>query len=204
MQRQYIHMYMKGGLAFFLLLTFCAGSLLLTPQAHAAIQATYYVSPTGSDNNNGTSSNSPFATLDHARQVVETVNGNMTGDIVVYLSGGTYALNSTIAFTPRDSGTNGHQILYEAYPGQTPVLSGGTQVTGWTQYSGSIYEAHLSRADKLRSLYVNGHRAVMDSKTITSQGCWGTYTVTAGQANWAWVSGSQADGVQFNSSDFPR
>jgi hypothetical protein len=128
----------------------------------------------------------------------------MTGDIVVYLLGGTYTLNSTIAFTPSDSGTNGYQIRYEAYPGQMPVLSGGTQVMGWTQYRGSIYKAHLSRADKLRSLYVNGHRAVMDSKTIPSQGCWGTYTVTAGQASWAWVSGSQADGVQFNPSDFPQ
>jgi hypothetical protein len=204
MQRQRIRLCMKGSLVFFFLLALCGGSLFFSPQARAAVQATYYVSPAGSDSNSGTSSSSPFATLDHARQVVETVNGSMTGDIVVYLLGGTYPLNSTIAFTPRDSGTNGHQIFYEAYPGQTPVLSGGTQLTGWTQYNGSIYKTHLSRADKLRSLYVNGHRAMMDSKTITSQGCWGTYAVTAGQASWAWVSGSQADGVQFNPSDFPQ
>src|SRR5581483_9998474 len=204
MQGQGIHKWLKGGLALFLLLAFYGGSLFISPQAHGAVQATYYVSPTGSDSNSGTSINSPFATIDHARQVVEGINGSMTGDIVVYLLGGTYTLNSTIAFTPRDSGTNGHQIFYEAYPGQTPVLSGGTQVTGWTQYSGSIYQAHLSRADKLRSLYVNNHRAMMDSKTIPSQGCWGTYTVTAGQASSAWVSGSQADGVQFNTSDFPQ
>ena len=204
MQRQYIRMCMKSSLAFSLLLAFCGGSLFLSQQAHAAVQATYYVSPTGSDSNGGTSVSSPFATIDHARRVVETVNRNMAGNIVVYLLGGTYALRSTIAFTPRDSGTNGHQILYEAYPGQKPMLSGGTQVKGWTQYKGSIYKAHLRRVHKLRSLYVNGHRAMMDSKTITSQGCWGTYNVTAGQASWAWASGSQADGIQFNTSDFPQ
>ncbi|HLG76946.1 MAG TPA: hypothetical protein VKX46_11070, partial [Ktedonobacteraceae bacterium] len=186
------------------LLAVAGGCLLLPSLSHAAVQATYYISPTGSDSNSGTSITAPFATLDHARQVVETVNGNMSGDIVVYLLGGTYPLSQTLAFTPRDSGTNGHQVIYEAYPGQTPVLSGGTPVTGWTQYNGSIYKAHLSRPDKLRSLYVNGHRAVMDSKTIPSQGCWGTYAVTAGQASWAWVSGSQADGVLFNPSNFPQ
>jgi hypothetical protein len=204
MQRQRIRMCMKGSLAFFLLQAFCGGSLFLSQQAHAVAKTTYYISPTGSDSNSGTSISSPFATIDRARRVVETVNRNMTGNIVVYLLGGTYALRSTIAFTSRDSGLNGHQILYEAYPGQKPVLSGGTQVKGWTQYRGSIYKAHLKRANKLRSLYVNGHRAVMDSKTITSQGCWGTYKVTAGQASWAWISGSQADGVQFNASDFPQ
>ncbi|GCF10237.1 cellulose-binding domain-containing protein [Dictyobacter arantiisoli] len=207
MQRQNIRgMYMRSGLALFFLLAFCGGSLfIIFPQAaHAAVQATYYVSPTGSDSNSGTSINSPFATIDHARQVVETVNGNMSGDIVVYLLGGMYTLNNTITFTPKDSGTNGHQIYYEAYSGQTPVLSGGAQVTGWMQYSGSIYKAHLSRTDKLRSLYVNDRRAMMTSKTITSQGCWGTYSITAGQASWAWVSGSQADGLQFNPSDFPQ
>ncbi len=182
--------------------TFVTACVVTITPARAAIQATYYVSPSGSDSNAGTLA-APFQTLAKAQSVVRTVNSNMSGDIHVYLHGGTYPITSTVTFTPQDSGTNGHIIYYQAYPGETPVLSAGTQVTGWTQYSGSIYQAHLTRTTALRSLYVNDHRAVMDSKTITSRGCYGSYSVTAGQASWAWVSGSQADGVQYNQTDLP-
>ncbi|NUR58514.1 MAG: right-handed parallel beta-helix repeat-containing protein, partial [Catenulispora sp.] len=110
---------------------------LKTPAlAAAATQATYYVAPGGSDANPGTIT-APFATLQHARDVVRTVDGTMTGDIYVYLRGGNYPIGSTIDFTSADSGTNGHQIVYSAYPGETPVLNGGVQVTGWTQHSGN-------------------------------------------------------------------
>ena len=44
--------------------------------AQAGIQATYYVSPTGSDSNPGTLAQ-PFQTIAKARDVVRTVNGNI-------------------------------------------------------------------------------------------------------------------------------
>ena len=193
---------LKVLLPLIVLVAVVAGVFAEVRQAHAAVQATFYVSPSGSDSNAGTLA-APFQTLAKAQSVVRAINSNMTGDIYVYLRGGTYPISSTVAFSPQDSGTNGYTMYYQAYPGETPILSAGTSVTGWTQYSGSIYQAHLSRTTTLRSLYVNDHRAVMDSKTITSQGCYGTYTVTAGQASWAWVSGSQADGVQYNQADLP-
>lgn len=119
------------------------------------------------------------------------------------LRGGNYPISTTIEFTPSDSGTNGYRISYQAYPGETPVLNGGLQVTGWTQQSGNIWKAPLNRTNKLRSLYVNDKRAFMASKTVDSIGCFGTYSITAGQANWAWESGSQCDGAQYSLSDFP-
>ncbi|MER6563658.1 RICIN domain-containing protein [Streptomyces sp. NPDC001027] len=172
-----------------------------TPAA-ATTQATYYVAPGGDDSNAGTIT-APFKTLQHARDVVRTVNSNMTGDVNVFLRGGTYPVSSTIGFTSADSGTNGHRVVYAAYPGEKPVLDGGVQVTGWTQHSGNIWKAPLNRDDKLRALYVNDKRATMASKTITSAGCYGTYTVTAGQAPWAWESGSQCDGAKYGLSDLP-
>ncbi|MGW2725476.1 RICIN domain-containing protein [Streptomyces sp. NPDC001492] len=177
-------------------------SLVTPTPASAATQATYYVAPTGDDANAGTIT-APFKTLQHARDVVRTVNDNMTGDINVYLRGGTYPVSSTIAFTSADSGTNGHHVVYAAYPGEKPVLDGGVQVTGWTQHSGNIWKATLNRDNKLRALYVNGKRAQMASKTINSAGCYGTYSVTAGQAPWAWESGSQCDGAKYSLSDLP-
>ncbi len=170
--------------------------------ATAATQATYYVAPNGNDANVGTIT-SPWRTLQRARDVVRTVNANMTGDIYVYLRGGNYPVNSTIEFGPGDSGTNGYRIIYAAYPNETPVLNGGVQVTGWTQHSGNIWKAPLDRANKLRTLYVNDKRAFMASKTVNSAGCHGTYNITAGQAAWAWESGSQCDGARYSLSDFP-
>ncbi|MFF7047995.1 hypothetical protein ACFY94_06420 [Streptomyces griseorubiginosus] len=143
---------------------------LATPPASAATQTTYYVAPNGDDANAGTIS-APFKTLQHARDVVRTVNDHMSGDINVYLRGGTYPVSSTIDLTSADSGTNGHQIVYAAYPGEKPVLEAGVQVSGWTQHSGNIWKATLNRDDKLRALYVNGKRAEMASKTINSAGC---------------------------------
>ncbi|MEV0002160.1 RICIN domain-containing protein [Micromonospora sp. NPDC050980] len=170
--------------------------------ASAAVQQTYYVAPDGSDANPGTLQ-SPFRTVQKARDTVRGVNANMTGDINVYLRGGRYPVTSTVEFGAGDSGTNGHRISYAAYPGETPVLDGGVPVTGWTQHSGNIWKAPLDRSTKLRALYVNDKRAQMASKTINSAGCYGTYTVTAGQASWAWESGSQCDGAKYSLNDFP-
>ncbi|MEU6510722.1 RICIN domain-containing protein [Streptomyces sp. NPDC046942] len=177
-------------------------SLTTPTPASAATQATYYVAPDGDDANAGTI-NAPFKTLQHARDVVRTVDSDMTGDINVFLRGGTYPVSSTVDFTSADSGTNGHRVVYAAYPGEKPILEGGVQVTGWTQHSGNIWKATLNRDDKLRALYVNDKRAQMASKTINSAGCYGTYSVTAGQAPWAWESGSQCDGAKYSLSDLP-
>lgn len=170
--------------------------------AAAAVQATYYVAPDGNDTNPGTL-NAPFRTLQRARDVVRTVNANMTGDIYVYLRGGTYPVSSTIELGQRDSGTNGFRVVYAAYANETPILTGGVQVSGWTQHSGNIWKAPLDRANKLRALYVNDKRAFMASKTINSLGCHGTYNVTAGQASWAWESGTQCAGARYGLADFP-
>ena len=166
-----------------------------------ASQLAYYVAPTGSDASPGTLS-APFQTLAKARDTVRTINASMTQDIYVYLRGGTYPITSTVAFGPSDSGTNGHRVYYAAFPGETPVLNGATRVTGWTA-SGNVYKASLQRSTKLRNLYVNDARAAMTSKTVSAKGASGTYSVTAGQAAWAWVSGSNSDGVKYATTDVP-
>lgn len=172
------------------------------PSVWAATQATYYVSLTGDDANPGTE-NQPFQTLTAARDAVRTINSSMSGDIYVFLRGGTYHLPGTLMFEPQDSGTNGYTIYYMAYPDEVPVLNGGTLVTGWTQHDGNIYKATLNRSTKLRTLIVNEKRAYMASMNVNCQGSWGTYSVTAGQADWAWISGSKSDGARYNTTDLP-
>ena len=97
-------------------------------RVHAAVQATYYVDPAGSDTNPGTQSQ-PFATLQHARDVVRTINGSMTGDIYVYINAGTYYVPSTINFGVADSGTNGYNVYYKGSGAAgSAVFVGGVKV----------------------------------------------------------------------------
>ncbi|MDF7799062.1 CBM35 domain-containing protein [Pontiellaceae bacterium B1224] len=178
-------------------------AMLVSGSVFAATQATYYVSPIGNDNNSGTSPETPFQTLEKARQAVDAVNDNMTGDIQVYLRGGTYTLTNTLSFTTADSASNGFRITYQAYGNEVPVISGGTLVSGWTQHDGNIYKAPLNRNGKLRTLIVNGERRFMakSSGGIGCNGGHGTYSITIGQADWAWISGSKADGLKYDEND---
>ncbi|RKP56328.1 hypothetical protein D7Z26_06580 [Cohnella endophytica] len=124
-----------------------------------AAQATYYVDPVnGSDTNAGTSTSTAFKTITKAQSVVRTVNTNMTDDIIVNLRGGTYNLTSTINFTNADSGTNNHNVIYQAYNNEVPLLSGGQSITGWTAVGNGQYKASIG-ALNFRQLYVNGVRA---------------------------------------------
>jgi len=161
-----------------------------------------FVSPTGSDTNAGTLA-APFATLAKARDAVRSLAATMTSDLYVYLRGGEYPITATVTFGPEDSGQNGKRIYYVAYPGETPVLNGAKKVTGWTADTGGVFKAPLARTTKLRNLYVNDQRALLTKKSVTSRGGTGTYAVTAGQADWAWVSGSNSDGAKYNTADVP-
>lgn len=191
-------------LAISLLLT---GTPLYLPAAQqqtvsAETIAELYVSPDGNDTNPGTLTQ-PFRTLTAARDAVRKINQNMQGDIVVYLREGTYRVTEPVAFDLRDSATNGYSIRYEAYEDETPVISGATQVTGWSKFNDKLYAAPLNRDIKLRNLYVNDHRANMGSITVQAQGGYGDYSVNAGQASWAWDSGKKSDGIKYNPGDFP-
>jgi len=119
----------------------------------------FHVAVNGDNGNPGTPS-SPFATVEHARDVVRTLIPGMQGPIVVYLHEGTYPVTDTIDFGAQDSGQNGHEVSYRAAEGETPVLSGGISVSGWQQVLGSdLWIAVLGPVATFRQLYVNGARA---------------------------------------------
>ena len=118
----------------------------------------FYVSPAGNDGNPGTKEQ-PFQTITKARDAVRAISATASGDIVVNLAGGTYALDETLRFDSRDSGRNGHNIVYAALPGEMPVIGGGKSIKGWERDGDTRWKALVDVAD-LRQLYVNGIRAV--------------------------------------------
>ncbi|OLE26958.1 MAG: hypothetical protein AUG44_11440 [Actinobacteria bacterium 13_1_20CM_3_71_11] len=165
-----------------------AGVALALP-AHAATAVTFYVSPSGSDSNSGTSSSSPFKTLTKAQSAVRAVDKSTSGPVTVFLAGGVYRLSSTLTFTAADSGGgSAGTIWWKAVSGQFPVISGGAQITGWTKGSGSIWSAPAPSTLDTRQLYINGMRAqratgpLPVSVSQTSTG----YTTSSGDpmANW--------------------
>ena len=131
--------------------------------AHAAGEAAalaLYVDPASGDDANDGAKASPFRTVAKARDAVRALNDNMTGDIVVYLRGGDYYFDETLRFDEQDSGTNGFDVVYRNYPGETPVLHAGQAVTGWEPYQGSIYRAHVGTDWSFDTLTENGEWAV--------------------------------------------
>jgi F5/8 type C domain len=147
---------------------FLAGSLSVLPvlsqglflQAHAAGSIYYYVSPSGSDGREGSLSR-PFKTIQKARDVIRTVNKNMTGDIVVILKEGNYTLKQPLALGPEDSGSNGYNIIYRADAGAKATISGGKNVTRWSLSNASknIYRAWIGQVTTPREFYVGNARA---------------------------------------------
>lgn len=139
------------------------GELDLVVDAVASGPQSFYVSPSGSDASGDGSLGNPWQTLAKARDYLDA-KVYQTGEITVYLRGGRYELTNTLAFGSANSGANGYYITYEAYPGETPTISGGKRITGWTQVPGQPYwvasvPTNAGFADYFRQLYVNGVRA---------------------------------------------
>ncbi|MBJ6360127.1 S-layer homology domain-containing protein [Paenibacillus sp. GCM10012307] len=127
-----------------------------------AIQAELFISPSGNDDNNGTK-DQPFRTIEKAQQAVRSMNQNMTGDIIVYLRDGTFPVSQKITFKSEDSGTNDYRIVYKAYSGEKPVLSGAKKITGWTKQENDsgIWSAPVPDVSDTRQFYLNGKKGVI-------------------------------------------
>ncbi len=67
-----------------------------------------YVSPQGNDAHKGSEA-SPVRTLEHALEL-----SNASGAHRIVLRGGTYRLTEPLRLAPRDSGTDGHDLVFSA------------------------------------------------------------------------------------------
>jgi hypothetical protein len=104
----------------------------VTNTSSAAPGLTLYVAPTGNDAAAGTISE-PLRTLAGARDKIRALkeaSGLPVGGIEVLFRGGTYPVTETTYLVAEDSGEVGSPIVYSAYPGETPVFSGGTYIPG--------------------------------------------------------------------------
>lgn len=95
--------------------------------------ATFYVAPSGNDNNPGTREK-PFASLQRARDVVREMKSNQglpSRGVAVFVHGGVYPTRQIVELNKTDSGTAEAPIVYRALPGETPIFNGGVRLEGF-------------------------------------------------------------------------
>ncbi|MFJ7934813.1 FIMAH domain-containing protein [Sporosarcina sp. NPDC096371] len=99
----------------------------------------FFVSTTGSDDNDGTYEH-PFLTIEKAREAVRQINKDMTGDIYVFVAEGDYYIPEGMKFNEGDSGFNGHRVHYKSLgaPGSARLIGGvpiKAMTTDWKKAS---------------------------------------------------------------------
>jgi len=128
----------------------------------AADAATFYISPTGSDSQDGSITN-PFKTLDRALQAARLVSAE-SKDII--FRDGNYSFNQAQEITAADSGTATHPLIIRAENEGQAILSAGITLSGlsWTSHSGGIMQTTIPAGLDLNAiagdgLWVSGTKA---------------------------------------------
>ncbi|MBW8325106.1 MAG: hypothetical protein K0M50_10120 [Prolixibacteraceae bacterium] len=166
-------------------------------------QTIVYVSPSGNDRSDGTITR-PLQSLSKAQAKVRILKKKGHQDITVVLRGGTYPIKNTLFFGPEDSGKEGHPIIWKAYEGEKPVLSGGTEAGNWQNGENGIWQTKLDQTERLRQLYVNDRPATLAQykKKVKGQGGYGKFVVK-GDELWAYEAGEEIDGVLVRKDEMP-
>ncbi len=144
-----------------LLLALLAMPACSSSSPEASCTRDYWVSPEKSDAASGDAA-APFLTIARARDAVRADADRGTCRINITIRGGTYRLSAPLAFTAADSGAPGAEVVYQAAPDETVVISGAQRVAGWTLHDAglNIWKAAVETDLMPRQLYVNGQRAL--------------------------------------------
>lgn len=149
------------------------------PSVSENIQAEFFVSTTGNDENPGTYEQ-PFATVDAARKAVAKINKDMTGDIYVFVMPGTYYVPEGVDFGVEDSGSNGYDVIYKCLGEEgSAKLVGGIRVdSAWEKVGATtdVKNADSDMASEMEGkIYKTNLKAQLDE--------------TFGEDNWPATSG---------------
>lgn len=107
----------------------------------------------------GLSAGNP-GSLSAVKTLVKTYHG--ADNVLVLLRGGRYDLsNGPLIFDATDSPAEGYKVLWEAYPEEKPILSGGVPITGWTLHDAgkNIWRASVPAGLKARQFWVDGNKS---------------------------------------------
>lgn len=137
----------------------------------------YYVSPSGDDRWSGglpfpnrERTDGPFSTVRRARDAIRELKhkmGGLEGPVIVFLREGAYFLKEPLVLTAEDSGTSSCPIIYSAYPGEVPTISGGFKLTDWREVDlngRTVWAVEIPEVREyglvFHELWINGKRRI--------------------------------------------
>lgn len=142
--------------------------VLLTANPAAASGIIFFVSPTGSDRNNGTQA-SPFRTIERARDAVRERKPRQP--VTIYLRQGVYELAKAIQLGRDDGGLPGAPIRYVAYENERVHIVGGRKLTQFRPVQDPAIAARFDEAyrDEIREADL-GAAGLSDLGVIQAKG----------------------------------
>lgn len=124
-------------------------------------EAEIYVSPNAAAGGDG-SKTKPFATIEEAQKRVRALlKEGKTGNITVWMGGGTYYLEKAWMMNQMDSHSGNYTVTYRNVEGETPLVDGGIRLTGWKPYQNGIYMTKIPEGFDPQTLYENGERVTI-------------------------------------------
>lgn len=108
----------------------------------------------------------PFATLEQARNAIRVLRAAGSNDaFTVLVRGGIYKRSRPFVLEPEDSGTESHPLVFRAFEGEHPTLSGTRSIHNLEPYKGNIYKANLmgitDQTYPIRQVFANGKRQIL-------------------------------------------
>jgi hypothetical protein len=133
--------------------------MMLMSGGASLLASEFYVAPGGDDGNPGTQSK-PFATIEAARDAVRSaIEDGMQADITVHLAAGDYFVEKTVMLDERDSGRDGHVVIYKGAPDLGTRIYGGRRITNWQALNDTEFVAEVPDLQQHFTLYENERAA---------------------------------------------
>jgi hypothetical protein len=132
--------------------------VLLTVPLTLLRAAEFFVATDGDDANPGTKQK-PFATLEQAREAVRSLQQRDGATVTV--RGGVYRLAETFKLGAADSGSADAPVVWQAFKGEKPLLTGGAEIGGFVPHQGQILKADAHACgvtNRFRQLLFDGRR----------------------------------------------
>lgn len=123
----------------------------------------FHVSPQGEADAPG-SREAPFGTLVQARDAIRLLKKKapINEAVTVWVHGGIYEMQDTLALDVIDSGSEKHPVVYRNFEDQKPLFIGAPKVGGFVPHQGEILKADLKSLElgkgQVRQLLFNGKR----------------------------------------------
>ena len=140
--------------------------LLIACSFSFAKESTLYIAQHGNDKNSG-NKGKPFATLEKAKNYITEKGLAKQGNVIVFLSEGTYYQAKPLSFSSKDTGTDKNAITFKALTGEKVHIKGSTPISNnaWKHYKNGIYTTSLKgtvfEKEKITQLYFNNKRMVL-------------------------------------------